>query len=102
VACLAPLYFSTLSHKWHDFQKKSIGRKICLQLLFEIYLTLRRIQQDTVINVKTFSCKVPLSLPDFNETLNFLDKLSKKSQISNFIKICPVGAELFHMNMEQT
>jgi len=26
----------------------------------------------------------------------FLDIFSKKPQISNFIKICPVGAELFH------
>ena len=38
--------------------------------------------------------KYPLFLSDFNETLNFLDILWKKSQISNFIKICPVGVEL--------
>jgi hypothetical protein len=28
--------------------------------------------------------------------VNFLDKFSEKAQISNFIKIRPVGAELFH------
>ena len=33
--------------------------RFSLQLLFEIFLTLRRIQPAVVINVKTFSCKVP-------------------------------------------
>jgi len=28
--------------------------------------------------------------------LNFLDRFSKNNQISNFTKIRPVGAELFH------
>ena len=28
--------------------------------------------------------------------LNFLDRFSKSTQISNFVKICLVGAELFH------
>ena len=30
--------------------------------------------------------------------LNFLSGFSKKSQISNFIKILPVGAELFRVD----
>jgi hypothetical protein len=33
-----------------------------LQLLFETFLILRRINRDTVMNVKTFSCKVPAIL----------------------------------------
>jgi len=28
--------------------------------------------------------------------LNFLDRFSKNNQIWNYIKICPVEAELFH------
>ena len=32
----------------------------------------------------------------FCNSLNFLDRFSKKSQISNFTKFRPVGAKLFH------
>jgi hypothetical protein len=40
--------------------------------------------------------KYPLFLSDFNETWIFLDRFSKKSQISRFTKMRPVGAELIH------
>jgi hypothetical protein len=39
--------------------------------------------------------KNPLLLSDFNET-NFLHNFSKNSRISNFMNVCPVGAELLH------
>jgi len=43
--------------------------------------------------------KYPLFLPDFNETRIFSTDFRKKyTQISNFIKIRPVGAELFHVD----
>jgi len=39
----------------------------------------------------------PLSLSDYNEKFIFSTVLfSKNTQISNFMKIRPVGAELFH------
>jgi len=41
--------------------------------------------------------KYPLFLSDFNE-LNFLDRFSKNRKISDFMIICPVGAELFHVD----
>jgi hypothetical protein len=43
--------------------------------------------------------KYPLSLSDFNETCIFWEgSLSIKIQISNFMKIHQVGAELFHVD----
>jgi hypothetical protein len=36
-----------------------------LQLLSEIFLILRRIQRDTIINVHKFSCKVPITIVGF-------------------------------------
>jgi hypothetical protein len=35
-------------------------------------------------------------LSEFNAFLNFLNKFSKNTQISNLMKIRPVGAELFY------
>jgi hypothetical protein len=38
---------------------------ISVQILFEIFLTLRSIQRGVVINIKTSSCKVPVILVGF-------------------------------------
>ena len=40
--------------------------------------------------------KCPVILSHFNENLNFLDKFSKNTEISNLMKVRSVGAELFH------
>jgi hypothetical protein len=70
VACPALLYFSTLSHKRHDFREKVIEYKIyvliSLQLLSEAFLIIIRIKlySSIIIKVHRSSCKVPLLLPD--------------------------------------
>jgi len=40
--------------------------------------------------------KMTAILVRFKYTLYFLYRFSKNTHISNLIKICPVGAELFH------
>ena len=42
------------------------------------------------------SSKVPVSLIIFKRNLNFLDRYAKYTPISNFVKIRPVEADLFH------
>jgi len=77
--------FCTLSHKGNDFLGENLLNTkrvfwFSLQLLSQKFFILRRIQRDAITNV------------------NFLDRFSKKkyTPISNFMKIRPVGAELFH------
>jgi len=45
-----------------------------------------------------YSCKVPAILVRFYWNLNILDRFSKNTQISTFMKTRPVRAELFHAN----
>jgi len=49
-----------------------------------------------ITNVYWSSCKVPVILVRCKCILKFLDRFSKNTQISNFMKIRPVGVELFH------
>ena len=62
------------------FVLKTLSRPL-LQLRSQMYIV--------------FYVKYPLFLSDFND-LNFLDGFFKNAQMSNFIKIHPVEAELFH------
>ena len=103
VASLVLSYFSTFSHKQHDFRwGESLDIKgvfsMSVQLLSQTFLILRMIQRDIIISVHWSSCRVPVIFVRFPSNLRFLNTLSKYPQISNFIKIRQVGPELFHAN----
>ena len=63
VACPAVQFLSVLAHKRQDFRKKKLNIKsmfrFSLQIVSDIFLIQRRIQQDIFINVHRSSGKVP-------------------------------------------
>ena len=55
-----------------------------------------RSERDITTKVRRSPCKVPAVLVTFQWNLNCPDKLSENPHISNFMKIRPLGAVLFH------
>ena len=102
VACPALQYFSSLFHTRHDFRKKTLLNTKCvfwfsLQLLSETFLILRRNERDMVKKFYPFfHVKCQLFFWDINETWIYSTDFRQNTQISNFMKILSVGAELFH------
>jgi hypothetical protein len=92
VACLA------LPHFFHYFLNGTIFIQMLLnikcvfwfslQIFYEIFLILRIIERDIVINVYRSSCKIPVILVRFYWNVNFLDRFLKTTQRSNVMKIC--------------
>ena len=66
-----------------------------LKFWSQTFLILRRSERNIIINVRTSPCKVLIFLVRLHLNLNFFDRFSKNDQISNVIKIRPVGAENF-------
>ena len=102
ICCLpnSTQYFSTFSHKRHNFRGKKLLNTKCvfwfsLQLLSETFFILRRIERDMIQNAKWSACEVPFIIVRFWWNLNFLNIYSKNTQMSNCLKIPPVEAE-FH------
>ena len=63
------IIFSTLPHKRHDFRKQIIDHKTCVlifsTILSEMFLILRRMRRDIVMNVHKFSsysCRIFMKL----------------------------------------
>ena len=86
VTSLAVPYFSTLSHKRHDFRGGGLLNikykfLFSLQILSTIFLILRRIQRGIIINVQIFPCKVRIILVIFYWNADLLDTFSKNPQI---------------------
>ena len=67
-------------------------------ILPETFFTLRIIRRDIVKNVCRSSCKVPVFLVRFYLHLHLLNRFFEKYEVSNFMKICQVGAELLHVD----
>ena len=68
VSCLVAPYFSTLSHKQHDFRKDVIEYLIFPTIVSEIFHILRRIQQDVFKMYISLHAKYPLFLLNLNAT----------------------------------
>jgi len=75
VACPAVQYFSTLSHKHHEFRKKLLNTKcefwLFLQNLSETSLILSRTERDMIINVYWSSGTEIVILVRIKRILNF-------------------------------
>ena len=98
VACLAVQHFSALPHKWHNSPKLLNIKCVCLfslQCLSATSFILRHINQDMIMNMYWSSCRVFAILVMFEWNLNFFDRFSKNTHVSNFKKIHLVGAQ-FH------
>ena len=97
VACPVLQYFSTLSHKGHDFRKRYGAQnalfKFSLQILRNIFFSRKTerhmIKMFIVFHVSTrYSCQILIKLEFSRHTF--------EKQIPNFMKIRPMGAQLFH------
>jgi hypothetical protein len=95
--CVPP-YFSTLSHKRLHSRGKVIEYEMCIFIFSTIF-------SENISHSKKNSarywhkCKnLLVILVVFLWNLNFPGTFSKKAQISNVIKICPLEVELLHMH----
>jgi hypothetical protein len=97
VFCPCLQMFFILSHKRHDFRKTIFRIKYVFGYVQSFYLNisliLRRTVQDTIKNLYRSSRKVTVFLVRLYLNFNSLHTLSKKVQISQFIKIRTLGAE---------
>jgi len=93
-------FFFRLKSKNNTIFRKESCFCFSLQLSSETFLILRRTERDMIRNVYRSSCKVPVILVRFEWNLDFIDRGSKNTQIFNFVKFLPVGAEVFHADRQ--
>jgi hypothetical protein len=92
--------FFYINSKRHDFWKdKVLEHKSVLifstNFAYDISY-LRRTERCMIKSVHRSSCKVPVILVTIEWHMNFLNTPSKNTQVPNFMKMHPVGAELLH------
>ena len=99
VACLAIPYFSTLSHKRYDFRKK-VQHKMCV-LIFStnFVLNISRSEKNSARYCHKYENVLMLSIR-YSCRILIKTGFRQKVQISNFIKIRPVRAELLHADRQ--
>jgi hypothetical protein len=99
-------FFFTLSHKRHDFRKKKILNKKCVSIFSTAFVRSIFYSKKKWANYDKkctlSSCKVSVIPIIFKLDLNFLDGFSKNTPISHFMKIHPMGSELFHAYVQRT
>ena len=95
-----PPYFSTLSHKRHDFRKKKTENKMCVLSFCTLFVgNFSHYKKNSATfyhKLHMSSCKVSIFLVKFLWNLNLLAKFKKNTQIPSFTKISSGGVELFH------
>jgi hypothetical protein len=87
VICVLPRlkYFSKLSHKQHYFKKKVTAHKMCFDFLYNICLKHFSFQEEWA----RYDKKIYIGLH-----VKYPSHLLKNTQISNFMKICPIGSSV--------
>jgi hypothetical protein len=98
MVCVPLPHSSSLSYKWHDFRNKVIQHKMCrfvfsTSFVWNISHSEKNPARSCHKCTQIFTQNTYLLfLPDADE----FSRLSKNKEISNFMKIRPVGAEFFH------
>jgi len=72
------------------------------KFLFEIFLIVRRLEGNVIINAHRCSCTVHFILVRFLWNLNFLEMFSQNTAILNFVTFRLVGVEIFHADERRT
>ena len=100
---LGSTIFSKVSHKRRHFPKKKnlvlnikyVFFIFCISFVWKI-LVLRSTGQDIVINVYWSSCKISIIIVRFLRNFSFLDRFSKSTELSDFMKTRLTVSMLFH------
>ena len=98
LACLS-VHVSIVSHKWHDFQKVVFGCRMCILVFSTTFvwnLSLSRNNSAVYYRNNTY-ISVLRTIILVTVMWIFFNRFSDITHISNFLKICPVGTEMFQV-----